>query len=470
MSQNIQLLSSLYNSYESYKELSITDRRFKHRHIQPLIDSLRNDSRFEVTQAGVSAEGRSISLIKYGSGGTVVFMWSQMHGDEPTATMALFDIFNFLRADDSFNPFREEIKKNLTLYFLPMVNPDGAEVFTRRNSYSIDINRDAINLQTPEARILKKVFEDVKAQYGFNLHDQNPRYSAGNSYRAAALTFLAPSYNTEKEVNDVRGNAMRLIGKLFEELSLYIPGHIAKYSDGFEPRAFGDNFQKWGMSTVLIESGGWKDDYEKQFIRKLNYYALLSSFSSIMHGYHLHTPMAVYDSIPFNDDYIYDLILRKVTLNRNNKDYLVDVAINKIETATESGEIYFRSEIMDIGDLSTFYGLEEVDLTGRTIIPGKTYIKEFENIEEVESIDFNRLYAQGFINVKVKDAGDSEVNHLPVNISTKKIIHFNEEIKIGKTANFVIMNGDQAELVVINGFLYNILEGTGIIKNGLLKK
>ncbi len=67
---------------------------------------------------------------------------------------------------------------------------------------------------------------------------------------------------------------MKLISQLTEVLEDYIPGHIAKYNDDFEPRAFGDNFMKWGSSLILIESGGWKNNYEKSFVRKINFFSL----------------------------------------------------------------------------------------------------------------------------------------------------------------------------------------------------
>ena len=100
-------------------------------------------------------------------------MWSQMHGDEPTATMALMDLFQFLQKKDEFDSLRQVLLSKLTLHFIPMLNPDGANRFTRRNMQGIDINRDAMRMQTPEGRILKRIRDETKADWGFNLHDQN---------------------------------------------------------------------------------------------------------------------------------------------------------------------------------------------------------------------------------------------------------------------------------------------------------
>ena len=46
----------------------------------------------------------------------------------------------------------QRILSSLTLYVVPMLNPDGAERFQRRNAQGIDINRDALSLQTPEGQ------------------------------------------------------------------------------------------------------------------------------------------------------------------------------------------------------------------------------------------------------------------------------------------------------------------------------
>ena len=109
---------------------------------------------FRTEKIGESIEGRSIHHVKAGNGAFAVLLWSQMHGDESTATSALFDVFEYLRRHRR-DPAVERILSRLTLHVVPMLNPDGAERFERRNAQSIDINRDALRLQTPEGKALK---------------------------------------------------------------------------------------------------------------------------------------------------------------------------------------------------------------------------------------------------------------------------------------------------------------------------
>jgi len=101
MAQDIQFAWSLYHGYEKYKDKHLSNRRFKYSTILPLIHHLKNKNMFTVKKAGESAEGRDIYLISIGSGDKKIFCWSQMHGDEPTATSALFDIFNFFLTDSN---------------------------------------------------------------------------------------------------------------------------------------------------------------------------------------------------------------------------------------------------------------------------------------------------------------------------------------------------------------------------------
>jgi hypothetical protein len=379
---DFEFAAALYYNYFNYKGKSLTTRRIKHSDISKLINRL-DDKIFHVSKQGESYSGRDINLITTGKGEKKIFMWSQMHGDESTATMALFDIFNFLSERDGFDSVRQKIFNNASLYFLPMVNPDGAEEFKRGNYLDIDINRDAIRMQSPEGKILRNTFDMINADFGFNLHDQNIRYTAGNTHKTAAISFLAPLFDQRGSVNVTRGNAIKIISGLIRIMNNYIPGHISKYEEGYEPRSFGDTFQGLGTSTILIESGGWKDDKEKQFIRKLNFILLLSAINTIIDNDYDNESYELYNNLSFNKEYLYDLILRNLRIKNENKVSLIDIGINNNEDFDEnSGNTKIISCIEEIGDLTNFYGNEDCDLAGYYVEPigGRLKIGDTTNI------------------------------------------------------------------------------------------
>ncbi|MBT8321524.1 MAG: peptidase M14, partial [Eudoraea sp.] len=223
--QNEAFTTSLYDTYEEFKEPSLEKRRIKHADLQPLISKWKADPAIEVSQVGTSIEGRSLQLISMGTGSVDVFLWSQMHGNEPTATQAIFDILNFF-AGSTFTDEKQEILSRLKIHFLPMLNPDGAEVYQRRNKLGIDINRDALRLQSPEGQTLKKVRDSLDADFGFNLHDQSTYYNAERTDKPATISYLAPAYNYEKEINEKRGAAMQVIVFMNNIIQKYAPGQV----------------------------------------------------------------------------------------------------------------------------------------------------------------------------------------------------------------------------------------------------
>jgi hypothetical protein len=471
MAQDFSFEKKLYDNYDNWLEKALTYRRFKHSDIQPLIGRLKTDGIFSVSAAGVSEQGREISLIKMGNGPVKAFMWSQMHGDEPTSTMALFDLFNFFRDGLRFTDEKKKILEGVTLYIIPMLNPDGAELFQRRNINRIDINRDAIKQQSAEGRILKTVFDSLKPEFGFNLHDQSGRYSVGPTPKTAAFSFLAPPFNKEKDTNQVRNKAIGLIGRLNSMLNSFIPGRIAKYSDDFEARAFGDNFQKWGMSTVLIESGGWPGDAEKQFLRKLNFVTLVSALKSISSKNYQDISPAEYESIPFNDNLIYDLLLRNVTINYGRSPAKIDIAVNRVEKNTPDMRSFFYEGIIEeMGDAGGRFGIEEFDMEGYELLPGKVYPEEFDSHGQVEQLNFTELYKEGYIFVKVKNADSLNLNcapcRLPINVISSSATPFNYNINVEENASFILAKNGVAEYACINGFFINTAAPKGGVING----
>ena len=321
-------------------------------------------------------------------------------------------------------------------------------------------------LQFPESKILKTLQDSLKPVFSFNLHDQSTRYTVGNSYKVATISFLTPAFNFEKDMNDVRERSMKLISFMKKDLDQFIPGHIAKYSDDFEPRAFGDNFVVWGSGLVLIESGGWKNNFEKQFIRKINFITILASLNSIASGSYKSESIETYKAIPENQKRLFDLLLKNITITKNEVEYIIDVGINQNERGTsDKRDFYFSGEIEDIGDLSTFYGFEEIDCTGMKLEDAKVYPEVFEKVTDLNKIDIPKIVSEGYSYIKVDSIETKErFTDFPINIvrSSKEI---NTEFGLGRSPNFILKKGDEIIFVCINGFLFDVRSQRSYIKN-----
>ncbi len=314
----------------------------------------------KIEEVGRSYDNREIYQIEWGKGATRVFMWSQMHGDEPTATPALLDMFAYLQKNRS-KSWVKELEKNLTIRAVPMLNPDGAELFQRRNLQSIDINRDAAALETPEGKLLKKLRDEWSPAIGFNLHNQGSLTTVGKTPKQATISFLAVLGNAEGKTNDGHERNKRICSVMVSALETFIKGHIGRYDDSYNPRAFGDMISAWGTPVILIETGALHSK-DEMFLVKLNFVAYLAALKSLVDKSEQKADAKIYDNLPFNDSGdLYNYIFRSaniVNFAENTEPFTADVAINaERRRADEAAPTYIR----EVGDLSVFSGLDEYD-------------------------------------------------------------------------------------------------------------
>jgi hypothetical protein len=337
----------------------------RHADLKNYLEELRRIG-VKMSAVGRSGGGREIYQMEFGRGPYKVFLWSQMHGDEPTATSSLIDLFAYLQRHRDV-PWVRSIEEKLTLRAVPMLNPDGAEVFQRRNLQYIDINRDAHLLTTPEGRLLKKLRDEWSPQLGFNLHNQNPRTAVGDTGKQATISLLAVAFDEFGSNSPARILSKKVCAVIHEALSPFIYGQIGRYDDTFNPRAFGDLISKWGTQVILIETGGWHGHTEMELVR-LNFIALAASLRSLADGSAEKANPGVYDGLRYNTSgVIYDLIVRQamiVNRGRNGEKvaapYKGDVGINLDVSRGANGK-QVRAQIQEVGDLSVFHGFETID-------------------------------------------------------------------------------------------------------------
>ena len=395
-----QTSQALYTEWRRQHITGIDPSRVRHDDLKKYLERLRADG-VEVREVGRSIADREIYQMEFGGGPLKVFMWSQMHGDEPTATSALIDLFHFLQQNRQSRTV-SSIARSITLRAVPMLNPDGAELFQRRNLQFIDINRDARALATPEGRLLKKLRDEWSPDIGFNLHNQHPRTAVGDTGQQATISLLAVPFDERGSDNSGRVRGKKICARIVEALAPFIPGHIARYDDTFNPRAFGDLITRWGTPVVLIETGALQGRSEMDLVQ-LNFVALASVLEGLADGSVARADPKVYDGLRFNEGgTIFSLIIRNaIVVNRFQTKqakvppFAADIAINE-DAAWGEGKPQRRASVQDIGDLSVFHGLEEVDARAHCVTsrqgvlrPGAEAALLFYKKERAAQIDWN---------------------------------------------------------------------------------
>lgn len=321
-----------------------------------IIDFLNEKAlRFTVESVGRSVQKRPIKSITLGEGSSKILMWSQMHGNESTTTKAVLDLLNFLDADSN-DAFR--ILQNCTIKVLPILNPDGAEAYTRFNAAQVDLNRDAQNLSQPESRVLRAEYDKFQPDFCFNLHDQRTIYNVGNSPKPATVSFLAPSHDAQRSISRTRDKSMRLIAAMNETLQLQIPGQVGRYDDAFNSNCVGDTFQMLNTPTILFEAGHFQMDYEREQTRSYIFYSLVKALQVIsidgIGRYSQHD----YFHIQENSKQFFDILIKNVPVESTAEK--IDVGI-LYEEVLRNGKIKFVPKIERRGKLNGFFGHENYD-------------------------------------------------------------------------------------------------------------
>ena len=345
--------------FSQFKESNLFGRYITLDDIEPLLMKFNTNNQVQII--GYSVLGKLIYQYQLGLGSKKVLLWSQMHGNESTTTKALFDFLNFLNSDSEF---ADKMLKEFTFCFLPMLNPDGALLYKRENANKVDLNRDSQALTQPESILLRQTFEKFKPDYCYNLHDQRTIFGVGDAIpKPATVSFLAPSYNETREINEVRAKAIEVIVAMNTVLQEFIPNQVGRFDDSFNINCIGDTFQSLNVPTILIEAGHYQDDYNREITRKYIFIALVSGLKYIYENDIVINKIEDYLNIPHNKICFYDFIYKNIKINYDNNKLITNFAIQYKEELIDN-QLLFNAYITDIGDLKGFHGYFEYDAKG----------------------------------------------------------------------------------------------------------
>lgn len=362
----------IFQQYSHFFEARLTGRYITLEMLLPLLNDQNIDVEFSIV--GGSELGKQIPMFRLGTGKKVVLAWSQMHGNESTTTKAIFDFLKFCVQKDHFRREIDHFLASYSFYVIPMLNPDGAEAYTRVNSKGVDLNRDAQALTQSESRVLHDVFKNLQPQLCLNLHDQRTIYGF-DSGLPATVSFLAPAADSQRSLTSSRVAAMKHILNMNSILQMFIPGQVGRYDDSFNANCVGDTFQMAGVPTILFEAGHAQGDYQREKSREYIFYALLQLFgfsTALKKKFNVDD----YKSIPQNKVNFKDFIIRNVRVSPSYsssatlsdcEDEACDIAI-QYEEKLVNNTIKFIPVLEGIGDYSAYFGHQERQLDGHKVL------------------------------------------------------------------------------------------------------
>lgn len=341
--------------YRTFKNPNISGRYITNKNLEPFLDSLTQDCK--TTILGYSVQEKPIYSVEVGSGKTKLLMWSQMHGNESTTTKATIDFISFLSSD---NLLSVAIKKEFTFRIIPILNPDGAQLYTRANANDIDLNRDFINLSQPESKLLMKLFNDFAPDFCFNMHDQRTIFSVGDTGKPATISFLAPSYNQECDINETRECAIKVIVAIDKVLQECIKGQIGRFDDEYNRNCVGDTFQTLGVPTILFEAGHYPNDYQREITREIVFISLLAACESIVNKTFLDNRTSDYLKIPQNKTLFYDFVYKNVKINYDGNE-ICSIFAAQYKEVLQDGVVILIPYISDVNISENVKGHVEYD-------------------------------------------------------------------------------------------------------------
>jgi hypothetical protein len=136
--------------------------------MEAFLTSVDGKGPVKVAVEGKSTKGRSLFTVRLTHGGSPTFrilFYAQQHGDEISGKDALLYLVRDIARDGALLP------RDVELWIMPMVNPDGSEAGTRKNGAGADLNRDHMVLEQPETQSLHRLARRVRPHLCVDAHE-----------------------------------------------------------------------------------------------------------------------------------------------------------------------------------------------------------------------------------------------------------------------------------------------------------
>lgn len=251
-----------------------------HEELSNRLAQIENNSQgtVDVEVAGYSNQGREIYKATVGTGDKVILIQSEIHGNEKTGTAALLKILQNLGSNRS--PEVREIREEVTLVAMPMMNPDATELNRRGNDLSwSEVVEEFPQLQRAEPSwnyyTYTNEYYDYASNPGFDVNrDFNPNLNYTPEPEDFPANSAEPGWYITPEaqtVRDVYKNLSEQYGKVDVFVDLHHQGqYLIEGTDDKVTLSISGQFVPDPDSDEGAEYSEYADSYNEEFSKQLN--------------------------------------------------------------------------------------------------------------------------------------------------------------------------------------------------------
>ena len=193
-----------------------------------------------------------------------ILILCRQHGDEPASTEALLRLVHSV-ATGGDPTLRAELA-HVTLYVVPMVNPDGAGANTRRNANGADLNRDWGRFTQPETWKVAAAVKQISPALIVDAHN----WDGSDEYNADCL-------EVPREMETVSGRAAHTWQRqaISDLAASGYAVHPTAWGDGADPHLAHRWFTHEAIPSVLVETHYGSPTDRADFERREGLYTAL---------------------------------------------------------------------------------------------------------------------------------------------------------------------------------------------------
>lgn len=204
---------------------------------------------------GTSPGGRPIGMLQFGDSNVHrhVMLISRQHPPEVTGTIAFVRFIEELAGESEL---ARTFRRHFRVHAVPLVNPDGVDLgHWRHNTGGVDLNRDWVDFNQPETRIVRDAFLRIMQQPG------------------AELWFGADFHSTQRDVfytleRSLETKPPGMIDRWLDHIAASLPHYTVSDSPSglATPTSRNWFYREFGVPAVIYEVG---DNTDHDLIREV---------------------------------------------------------------------------------------------------------------------------------------------------------------------------------------------------------